>query len=446
MDAEGFPPTFAFPPTFPQYSSPGVIGEGRNDRCLATLTHICEDECGCARAVCQVCLDLDRTLHPPVQSQEYEEDRHIVTVVSALKRSAVPIAFLQKRGPPRSGVLYYHLNNDASHNKHFVTVRSKPQGSHDQLSDRYYSSMDNPVESPLFSRAWAFQERLLFPRILHFHSEELVWECKGYMYCECGDMSVAQLVQSYEKNLKLQCQSLLTTVANSDRLPALSDLASQISARIQPPPLKDSTEINVDRFYLASLWRENLEASLLWTIAAEYGLRHSVRLRPPCPPTWPWASLALGNIHERVRYPDYNRIIIDANFKILDSYYDANNKFWWFRAALSFGEDREFFDSDSSPKENVSAGVESGATLFCLLVATKDGFRHRFGTKDSLTRWQMNGNIREKLENTPTKWEICLVLRKISSSPGTYERVGVLHIEQRRNWFQSPEMGTFEII
>jgi len=43
-----------------------------------------------------------------------------------------------------------------------------------------------PREFPLLSRAWAFQERLLSRRILHFCTSELVWECRELTECECG--------------------------------------------------------------------------------------------------------------------------------------------------------------------------------------------------------------------------------------------------------------------
>ena len=42
---------------------------------------------------------------------------------------------------------------------------------------------------PLLSRAWAFQERILFPSVLHFCSSELFWECREAMHCECGELS-----------------------------------------------------------------------------------------------------------------------------------------------------------------------------------------------------------------------------------------------------------------
>lgn len=42
---------------------------------------------------------------------------------------------------------------------------------------------------PLLSRGWAFQERILSPRVLHFCKEELVWECREESVCECGSLT-----------------------------------------------------------------------------------------------------------------------------------------------------------------------------------------------------------------------------------------------------------------
>jgi hypothetical protein len=41
---------------------------------------------------------------------------------------------------------------------------------------------------PLMSRGWAFQERLLSRRLLHFCDSELVWECREITTCECGGL------------------------------------------------------------------------------------------------------------------------------------------------------------------------------------------------------------------------------------------------------------------
>jgi hypothetical protein len=41
---------------------------------------------------------------------------------------------------------------------------------------------------PLLSRGWAFQERILSRRVLHFCESELVWECRQTSICECGGL------------------------------------------------------------------------------------------------------------------------------------------------------------------------------------------------------------------------------------------------------------------
>ncbi|RDW71839.1 hypothetical protein BP5796_07873 [Coleophoma crateriformis] len=41
-------------------------------------------------------------------------------------------------------------------------------------------------KSPLLCRAWVLQERLLSIRTIHFCFEEMVWECKTGIDCECG--------------------------------------------------------------------------------------------------------------------------------------------------------------------------------------------------------------------------------------------------------------------
>lgn len=38
----------------------------------------------------------------------------------------------------------------------------------------------------LMQRAWAYQERLLSPRVLHFGPHEVVWECREASLCECS--------------------------------------------------------------------------------------------------------------------------------------------------------------------------------------------------------------------------------------------------------------------
>jgi hypothetical protein len=47
------------------------------------------------------------------------------------------------------------------------------------------STEDSISAWPLLSRGWAFQERLLAPRVLRFGWDELIWDCADTCECEC---------------------------------------------------------------------------------------------------------------------------------------------------------------------------------------------------------------------------------------------------------------------
>jgi hypothetical protein len=59
------------------------------------------------------------------------------------------------------------------------------QPSHDMFSFGTVSDAIGIECLPLLSRAWALQERVLSPRILHFGPMELFWECRNGIFCEC---------------------------------------------------------------------------------------------------------------------------------------------------------------------------------------------------------------------------------------------------------------------
>lgn len=44
--------------------------------------------------------------------------------------------------------------------------------------------------APLLTRGWVFQERMLAPRMVHFHISEMVWECRTATLCECSGINM----------------------------------------------------------------------------------------------------------------------------------------------------------------------------------------------------------------------------------------------------------------
>lgn len=155
--------------------------------------------------------------------------------------------------------------------------------------------------SPLEERGWAFQERLLSPRVLLFRREELVWECRQGEVCECSKIahkagykqgrqsasydclrsssSVEELEYSWELLVETYSAKSLTKLG--DIFPALQGLAKVVSP--------------VMGRYLAGHWEASLVHSLAWYRTFYAAVRVADRW---CAPTWSWASSS-----GRVRWP-----------------------------------------------------------------------------------------------------------------------------------------------
>ncbi|KAF1951235.1 hypothetical protein CC80DRAFT_509097 [Byssothecium circinans] len=76
------------------------------------------------------------------------------------------------------------------------------------LNEAYlrFTEVDNALQhiadAPLLTRAWAYQERLLPVRTLHLHAEQLIWECKSGLRCECGSLDHPELKRAEFYNLQ----------------------------------------------------------------------------------------------------------------------------------------------------------------------------------------------------------------------------------------------------
>lgn len=151
-----------------------------------------------------------------------------------------------------------------------------------------------PVFSPLSTRAWVLQERLMAPRTVYFLGSEVGWECREETHCECGDglrgrstkKDFWTQISSLKKGIYRCWHSIVETYTElnltfgKDMLPALSGLA------------KRSADINGDE-YLAGLWRKNLFEDLLWL--PELGGK---RANPWRAPSWSWASLDVVRVRQ----------------------------------------------------------------------------------------------------------------------------------------------------
>lgn len=207
---------------------------------------------------------------------------------------------------------------------------------------------------PLFTRGWAWRERLLSRRIIHFTRHELVWECLGSTSCECGAMDefvgsqalrerrfafgVPQDVEvrcglmersrKLAKHLSLSSETtsvnfssfterwdyaLMYTIMGSaaDKLFSTydaehyerwRDVISQFSRRNLTyesdvfPAVSGLAEVWIARHqdcgeYLAGLWKADLMRGLLWICVDQYERSDTGRPSQYRAPTWSWASV-----------------------------------------------------------------------------------------------------------------------------------------------------------
>ena len=345
---------------------------------------------------------------------------------------------------------------------YFIRVRGALHIAHDQFTRAWNYESSIPDTSPLLSRAWVFQERLLSPRILHFHCEELVWECNTSISCECTRLTDYKLgsngavEESSSNQLKTMYSSITSGVFSEqqildgwldivsqysilkltnerDRLPALAGLASRIASR-----LRVST-------YIAGLWSQDLPRALCWKIKSSRQKSRPVSFSAP---SWSWASvwidqnagLNTGHITYDVVSGDLG-FEADTRFLVLNIEYPIKglNPFvipgkstlkvrgLLIQVALQveeqelnnirFGDEVEGVVLDSKNADGTPASATDGDLLWCLLMGK------------SLREY-------EHLDNSPSAIILyALVLQKSKYQEGHYKRLGLLEYRKCRDWW-----------
>ena len=321
--------------------------------------------------------------------------------------------------------------------------------------------------APLFQRAWCFQERLLSPRLLHFHPDEMVWVCRSSTACECGHMQTLppDSSQVLREELRLLNQKFgeidqdeidtgevwriwktiaelypqLSITKESDRLPAMSGIATRLALVLQGS-------------YLAGIWEESIPVGLAWLTDPQASRR---RQDIPGVPSWSWMSLQLsgGLLPLGLGEEFYNATFTpDSRFKLVkfDDTPATRNPFgpllnpaitiegaciqrvyhfdptdFSFPCALQVDDEEHPFYTDTKPEDVPSSSTNpaelvEGDKLLCVLLGAKGkkiAPEHMIGTDDGLT-------------------DMALVLKQ--KSDGVYQRVGLLVDYLRKKWFSGP--------
>lgn len=168
-------------------------------------------------------------------------------------------------------------------------------------------------ETPLDTRGWVLQEKLLSPRVLYYGAEQMYWECRQasvrqdgkfyndsrggvnetrwkekldifatyrsiwpwkyrYKASDLTDVSFERATRMQQWYCLVEEYTMRRLTFDNDRLPAIAGIAKEWAK---------STGL----FYIAGLWREDLPAGLLW-------YRHGSIGEPSISdilPSWSWA-------------------------------------------------------------------------------------------------------------------------------------------------------------
>ncbi|KAK4452692.1 heterokaryon incompatibility protein [Podospora aff. communis PSN243] len=154
-------------------------------------------------------------------------------------------------------------------------------------------------QSPLHTRAWVKQERILSPRTIHYDTDQMLWECRESRACESGVPESAFVTQRRIWDGRLHfgegeqqestsrrafwwdwydlVESYTThgLTKGEDKLPALSGLATML----------ERASGGGDR-YVAGLWRDHLPFGLLWRKYKDW-MKPAPTYRAP---TWSWSA------------------------------------------------------------------------------------------------------------------------------------------------------------
>ncbi|ESZ93222.1 HET domain-containing protein [Sclerotinia borealis F-4128] len=209
-----------------------------------------------------------------------------------------------------------------------VMMRCSLSRSHEDLTNPSDNIQVIGQVSPLLTRGWVFQERLLSLRTISFHASELTWDCQYGSKCECGalssvDTTVNNITASRSGHFtKKKLTELSINVTGdhwhdfvsqystsrltraSDYLPAISGIARHFEL------MRYDSSQKARKVYLAGLWSYNLSRDLCWYIQVSGNRCSPSRAEPYRAPSWSWASVDFTDQNARsptVWHPNFQK-------------------------------------------------------------------------------------------------------------------------------------------
>lgn len=185
-----------------------------------------------------------------------------------------------------------------------------------QAQSEWTSMHAKNSSKPLDGRAWAYQERVMAPRILHFGEQKLLWECASVNWAEDAGLSQVEAWPVWHEKRHVDrfvrhSSSLWSWEAEDveDRLQAYYDCIENYSSRALTKPtdklpafsgLASAFRVAIFGAFLAGLWETDLLYGLAWkkrdpdhTVKSEDQASEDMEYVAP---SWSWASTRHGPI------------------------------------------------------------------------------------------------------------------------------------------------------
>lgn len=155
-------------------------------------------------------------------------------------------------------------------------------------------------QSPLMKRAWACQERLLSPRMLHFGQSQIFWECQDLDACETFSENLPPEIDSSpgsESKRRSESKRLLFFKGGDFYKDHWNGIIGQYSTGnltkmsdkcIAFAGIVEEFQAFAQSTYLAGFWRHNFEQQLLWFSTT---LLTTSRPQSYIAPSWSWLSV-----------------------------------------------------------------------------------------------------------------------------------------------------------
>jgi hypothetical protein len=233
-----------------------------------------------------------------IQHDEKDWMIHSGQMANIYRNAAITLSAAASRGP-----------NDGFYAKSqpkYIAVEV-PRPSQDIEGPRFFARTPLPHMSsdhPLLARGWVLQERLLSPRVLHFGTFELIWECMEKRDCECGQVPSKlfwyDTKSKYHPDILAALPSRFAAHAwrrlaedfskmrltyRTDVLPAVAGAAKIIKLSLEGKGIQAT--------YLAGMWDCWFIEDSLWSMSLS-STEHFSRPSEWQAPTFSWMSTACG--------------------------------------------------------------------------------------------------------------------------------------------------------